>query len=94
MMFARRLRPGVRAGEITVTIRIWQTPRVKAGNCYKMEEGHILVESIERISIDDITGDVARRSGFDGLIDLLKIARHGSGSNIYRIEFAYVPPGC
>jgi hypothetical protein len=92
MMFAKRLREGVRRGDITCSVRIWQSPRVKVGGLYPMEEGHILVESIERIAIEDITGDLARRSGFDGVIDLLKVAKHGSGTNVYLVEFDYIPP--
>ena len=92
MMFAKRLREGVRRGNITCSVRIWQSPRVKVGGLYPMEEGHILVESIERIAIEDITGDLARRSGFDGVIDLLKVAKHGSGTNVYLVEFEYIPP--
>jgi hypothetical protein len=58
-----------------------------------MEGGHILVESIRRIAIGDITGDMARRSGFAGVVDLLKTARHGSGTNVYLVEFEYIGPG-
>jgi hypothetical protein len=90
MMFAKRLRDGVRSGEITTSIRIWQSPRVKAGRLYPMEGGHILVESIRQISIQDITGDMARASGFAGVVDLLKTAKHGSGTNVYLVEFQYV----
>ena len=92
MMFAKRLRDGVRAGDITTSIRIWQSPRVKAGGLYPMEGGHILVESIREIAIGDITGEMARESGFAGVVDLLKVAKHGSGSNVYLIEFEYVGP--
>ena len=41
----------------------------------------------------DITPDLARLSGFNGVIDLLKIAKHGRGENVYLIRFHYVPPG-
>jgi len=92
MMFAKRLRAGVRSGDITCSVRIWQSPRVRAGGLYPMEDGHILVESIERIAIEDVTGDLARRSGFDGVIDLLKTAKHGSGTNVYLVTFEFVPP--
>ena len=92
MMFAKRLRAGVRAGDITTSIRIWQSPRVKVGGLYPMEGGHILIESIREIAIGDITGEMARRSGFAGVVDLLKVAKHGSGSNIYLIEFQYIAP--
>ena len=92
MQFTKRLRQGVRDGSITCSVRIWQRPHVKAGGLYPMEEGHILVESIREISLDGITGDLARRSGFLGVVDLLKVAKHGSGTNIYLIEFEYIPP--
>ncbi len=93
MIFAKQLREGVREGRITCSIRIWHRPRVKVGGAYPMEEGHIVVESIRQISIGDITGDLARRSGFKGVVDLLKVAKHGSGTNVYLIDFEYVGPG-
>lgn len=90
-MFAKRLRDGVRSGEITTSIRIWQSPRVKTGGLYPIEGGHILIESVREIAIHDITGDMARASGFAGVVDLLKTAKHGNGSNVYLIAFEYIP---
>lgn len=92
MMFARHLRQGVRDGRITCSVRIWQKPRVRPGGTYRMEEGHVVVESIREIAWDDITGELARRSGFKGVADLLEVAKHGAGTNVYLIEFYYVPP--
>jgi hypothetical protein len=92
MLFAKRLRQGIKEGRITCTVRIWQRPHVKVGGIYPMEHGHIVVESIQPIALDDITGELARRSGFLGVVDLLKVAKHGSGTNIYLIEFQYLPP--
>jgi hypothetical protein len=57
-----------------------------------MEEGEIEVDSIEPIGFPDITGELARESGFLGIVDLLKVAKHGKGENIYLIRFHYVPP--
>jgi hypothetical protein len=34
---------------------------------------------------------LARESGFLGIIDLLKVAKHGRGENIYLVRFHYVP---
>ena len=31
-------------------------------------------------------------SGFLGVLDLLKVAKHGKGENIYLIRFHYLPP--
>lgn len=93
MMFTKRLRDGVRSGRITCSVRIWQSPRVKVGHTYPMEEGRILIESIREIALQDVTGDLARRSGFEGVVDLLKVARHGKGTNVYLVEFSYIAPG-
>jgi hypothetical protein len=93
MTFTRRLREGVRQGKITCSVRIWTRPHVKAGSRYGMEEGEIEIDSIEPISLPDITPQLARESGFLGLIDLLKVAKHGKGDRIYLIRFHYIPPG-
>jgi len=57
-----------------------------------MDWGHIVVESIEPITLGDITLALARNSGFDSVDDLLRIARHGRGKNVYLIRFHYLPP--
>ena len=92
MIFTKKLRGGVREGRITCSIRIWQRPRVSVGKRYQMEEGQIEVESILPITLEDITPDLARASGFKGVIDLLKIAKHGSGENVYLVTFHYIAP--
>ena len=58
-----------------------------------MDEGHIVVDSIESIRIKDVTASLARESGFPTVRELLETARHGSGQNIYLIRFHYLPPG-
>ena len=92
MIFTKRLRDGVRRGQITCSIRIWMRPHVKAGNRYRMEEGEIEVDSVLPISLADVTPELARESGFKGVVDLLKIAKHGKGENVYLVRFHYVPP--
>jgi hypothetical protein len=93
MVFTKRLREGIRRGEITCSVRIWTRPHVKVGNRYGMEEGEIEVSSIVPIGLADITPELARESGFKGVVDLLKIAKHGRGQNVYLVRFRYVPPG-
>jgi hypothetical protein len=91
MTFTRRLRDGVRCGEITCSVRFWHAPRVKVGGRYSMEEGEIEVDSIEPIGFPDITPAIAQASGFLGVLDLLKVAKHGQGERIYLVRFHYVP---
>ena len=92
MIFTKRLREGVRRGEITCSVRIWTRPHVTVGKRYAMEEGEIEVDSIVPIGLADITPELARASGFKGVVDLLKIAKHGKGENVYLVRFHYVAP--
>jgi len=68
-------------------------PQVKAGGRYRMDEGHVVVDSITPIRLADITDDLARESGFSDVKDLLQTAKHGRGDNVYLIRFHYLPPG-
>jgi len=89
MHFIEKLREPIRRGEITTSIRIWQRPHVKVGGIYATTGGHILVTAMTEIEIRDITPKMARDSGFDGLVDLLKTAKHGSGERVFLVEFEY-----
>jgi hypothetical protein len=92
MVFAKHLREGVVRGEITCSVRIWTNPHVAEGRRYRMGDGEIEIESVTPIGFPDITPELARESGFLGVLDLLKVAKHGRGNNIYLIRFHYVPP--
>ena len=91
MLFTKKLRARVKNGEVTASVRIWLTPRVKVKGHYRLEEGQIEVTSIREISWEDLTDKLARDTGFNNLIDLLKTAKHGTGQHIYYVKFRYVP---
>jgi hypothetical protein len=93
MVFTKRLREGIRRGRIRCSVRIWMRPHVKAGGRYRMDEGHIVVDSIVPIRLADITDDLARESGFRSVKELLQTAKHGRGENVYLIRFHYIVPG-
>ena len=92
VLFTKRLRDGIRSGRISCSIRIWMRPHVKVGNRYRMDEREIEVDSILPITFDDVTAELARASGFKGVVDLLRVAKHGRGQNVYLVRFHYVPP--
>ena len=90
MIFTKKLRDRVRSGDITSSVRIWHSPRVKVGKRYpQYDGGEIEVTSIREISLSDITPAMARDSGFEGVVDLLKTAKHGSGQRVFLVEFDY-----
>jgi hypothetical protein len=65
-------------------------PHVKAGKRYRFEDGEIEIDSVVPITFDDITPELARECGFRGIDDLLKVAKHGHGENVYLVEFHFV----
>jgi hypothetical protein len=68
------------------------SPHVKEGKRYRMGEGEIEIDTVTLIGFSDITPALARESGFLGVLDLLKVAKHGKGDNVYLIRFHYIPP--
>jgi hypothetical protein len=89
MMFTKRLREPIMRGEITCSVRIWSKPHVKVGGRYALGPGHVVVTGLHEISLADVTPALARRSGFTGLVDLLKVAKHGPGERVYLVDFEY-----
>ena len=91
MQFIRRLRGPIKRGEVTCSVRIWKGPRVRVGGRYKLDEGSVVIDRLNEVDFDDITPALARRSGFKGVAELLKVAKHGAGEKVYLVEFHYEP---
>src|ERR671930_2515619 len=92
MQFLRELRDRVRNGEITTTVRLWQRPHVKVGGRYSLPPGEIVITKMFEIGLADVTPELAGSSGFVGVVDLLRIAKHGAGRRVFVIEFRYIAP--
>ena len=92
LSFTPRLREPVMQGEVTCSVRIWQSPRVRVGGRYPLGPGHVEVTRMVEIDLDDVTAELARRSGFADLDDLMAIARHGRGERVFLVEFEYEGP--
>lgn len=93
MMFARPLRDRVRSGEITTSVRIWLTPRVRIGGRYPLLDGFIEVTRLQEVDLDDVTEAMALEGGFESLEALMKTARHGRGERVFIVDFVFVPSG-
>ncbi|MGZ7079619.1 MAG: hypothetical protein ACXVJT_09415, partial [Thermoanaerobaculia bacterium] len=55
-------------------------------------DGEIEIDSIVPITMGDITPELARACGFKDVIDLLHVAKHGPGENVYLVRFHYIRP--
>jgi hypothetical protein len=91
MEFSPELRDHVLAGDITVSIRLWQRPRVKQGGRYQIGPGQIEVDSIELVPFSAVTAADVRRSGEQDREALRYRAAHagpiGDDTLVYRVEF-------
>jgi hypothetical protein len=91
MEFSPELRDAVLAGDITVSFRLWQRPRVKQGGRYQVGPGQIEVDSIELVPFAAVTPADVRRSGEQDREALRHRAAHagpiGEDTLVYRIEF-------
>jgi hypothetical protein len=93
-MFSPELREGVAAGEITVSIRLWQRPKVRVGGRYASHGAVIEVDAIELLPFSAVTADDVARSGEHDLDALRRRAAHagpiGDDTLVYRVEFHVV----
>jgi hypothetical protein len=91
MEFSRELREDVLSGVITVSFRLWRTPKVIAGHQYLVGLGMIEVDSIELVPFSSIDADDLRRSGEADLESLKRRAAHAGpiydDTLVYRVEF-------
>jgi hypothetical protein len=92
--FSRELRARVLAGEITLTVRLWQRPKVTAGRRYPVGPGEIEIDSVELLPFKAITPTDVRRCGETGRESLRCRAAHAGPIDdetpVYRIEFHIV----
>jgi len=97
MEFSRELRNDVLAGDITVSVRLWKTPRVKEGGRYRVGPGEIEVDAIELLPFSEITAEDVRLAGEPDRETLRGRAAHAGPIDedtlVYRIEFHAVSPG-
>jgi hypothetical protein len=91
MEFSKDLRDDVISGEITVSFRLWQRPKVKAGGRYPVGPARIEVDSVELLPFAAITDADVHRSGEPDLQALRRRAAHAGpvadDTLLYRVEF-------
>jgi hypothetical protein len=97
MEFSPELRDDVLAGDITLSVRLWQRPKVKEGGRYRVGPGQIQVDSVEIVPFAAITARDVRHAGEADRETLRRRAAHAGPIDedtlVYRIEFHAISPG-
>jgi hypothetical protein len=90
-MFSPDLRDAVAAGDITVSIRLWQRAKVRVGGRYSSHGFEIEVDSVELLPFSAVTAEDVVRSGERDRETLRQRAAHAGpiddNTLVYRIEF-------
>jgi hypothetical protein len=90
-MFSPELRDAVAAGDISVSIRLWQRAKVRAGGRYSSNGFSIEVDSIELLPFSAVTAEDVARSGERDREVLRQRAAHAGPIDddtlVYRVEF-------
>jgi hypothetical protein len=76
LLFKKRFHQGLVDGSVTLTIRWWDKPHVKAGGRYRVHPiGVVEVDAVARITLGALSEDDARRAGFVDLAELVEYAK-------------------
>lgn len=75
----------IKTGEITSLFRRWSRPRAKAGGTQMTHLGVVGIDSVEKVTGDEITNEDAREAGFASKIELLAHLTYRD-DDIYRIK--------
>jgi hypothetical protein len=92
--FSRDLRPHVIAGDVSVSFRLWQRPKVRVGGRYPVGPATIEVDSVELVPFCSVSEADVQRAGEPDLETLRQRAAHSGpiadDTLVYRIEFHLV----
>jgi hypothetical protein len=95
MHFSPELRDDVASGRITLSIRLWQRPKVKVGGRYAAHGVYVEIDSMELVPFASVTRADVRRCGEKDRETLRQRAAHAGPIDddtlVYRIEFHVVP---
>jgi hypothetical protein len=94
--FSRDLRPKVIMGDVTVSFRLWRSPKVRVGGRYPVGPATIEVDSLELVPFSSVTVADVSLAGEISLESLRQRAAHSGpiadDTLVYRVEFHLVEP--
>ena len=93
MQFTQPFWAGLADGSVTVAVRRWKRPSVKAGGTLKTKIGLLRIGNITEMSPADVTAADARRAGFRDVADFQRwLGTMKEGPLFHRIEIGYIGP--
>jgi len=85
LLFKKAFHAGLVDGSIRLTFRRWDKPHVRAGGRYRCHPiGVLVVDSIDRVRVEDITTEEAGFAGFPTRDELITFLERNSGE-VFRV---------
>jgi hypothetical protein len=86
VIFRQEFLDGIKDGSITVAVRRWRRPSVKAGGTLLTAVGLLHITDVSPVSMDDISEADARRAGYANRHVLVEELTERTDGELYRIE--------
>jgi len=83
---------GIRDGSVRAVFRRWDAPRVRPGGTQRTSAGVVRFDSVEQVSVDELTEADAHGAGMVSLAELIKANQRGRGSQLFRVTVAFDRP--
>ncbi len=83
---------GIKSGAITLAFRRWRRPTVKSGGTLLTPIGQLAVESVEVVSLEEITKSEAVAAGFSNLEALRSLLLERGDGDVYRVRLSLAGP--
>ncbi|MDQ3781906.1 MAG: hypothetical protein M3349_03090 [Actinomycetota bacterium] len=87
MQFPKRFWAGLEDGSVTVAVRRWRRPSVKAGGTMQSKGGLLGIDSVEIVDAGEITEDDACNAGYADRVELMAALAPFTEGGLYRIRF-------
>jgi len=96
-LFPEAFFKAIKAGNMTLTFRLWDSCRLSQGKSYQVENlGRILIKEAKKVPVSSITEAEARRAGYENMEKMLshfqqkKPDLDSQRDSCFRIEFQYL----
>ena len=86
MLFRRSDLVRIADGSVTLAFRRWDRPYAKAGSRMRTAVGVLAIDTVEPVTVADLSEETARRAGYGSLADLVRDLDRFGDRQLYQIE--------
>jgi len=90
MLFRDKTLEGIKDGTINLAFRRWERQRVNPGTHLRTSAGVVVIDSVDRVELKDVTDDQARRAGYESCAEMIdRFESFEKPGDLYRVGIHY-----